>query len=69
MTTINKQELANKIKTIDGLSSDEKSQLLELLHKQKKYGLVWEDKPEDIEEKLRNELPVEGGEGTCHHLR
>jgi adenine-specific DNA-methyltransferase len=58
MTTINKQELANKIKAIDGLSSDEKSQLLELLHKQKKYGLVWEDKPEDIEEKLRNELPV-----------
>jgi adenine-specific DNA-methyltransferase len=58
MTTINKHELANKIKTVDGLTNDEKSQLLELLHKQKKYGLVWEDKPEDIEDKLRNELPV-----------
>ena len=24
----------------------------------KKYGLVWEDKPEDVEERLREELPV-----------
>ncbi len=32
--------------------------MLELLNKQKKYGLVWEDKPEDVEERLRDELPV-----------
>jgi adenine-specific DNA-methyltransferase len=31
---------------------------LGLLRKQKKYGLVWEDKPEDVEERLREELPV-----------
>ena len=32
--------------------------MIELLNKQKKYGLVWEDKPEDVEERLRDELPV-----------
>ena len=55
---MNKNELANKIREIDGLTNDEKSALIELLRKQKKYGLVWEDKPEDVEERLREELPV-----------
>lgn len=55
---INKQELINKIHTIDGLSADEKSALVELLNTRKKYGLVWEDKPEIVEERLREELPV-----------
>lgn len=55
---MNKNELANKIRGIDGLTNDEKSALTELLRKQKKYGLVWEDKPEEVEERLREELPV-----------
>ncbi len=55
---MNKTELANKILTIEGLSNEEKSDLLRLLREQKKYGLVWEDKPEDVEERLRSELPV-----------
>ncbi len=55
---MNKNELANKIRGIDGLTNDEKSALIELLRKQKKYGLVWEDKPEAVEERLREELPV-----------
>lgn len=55
---MNKNELANKIRGIDGLTNDEKSALIELLRKQKKYGLVWEDKSEDVEERLREELPV-----------
>ena len=55
---MNKNELANKIRGIDGLTNDEKSALIELLRKQKKYGLVWEDKPEEVEERLREELPV-----------
>lgn len=55
---MNKNELANKIRRIDGLTNDEKSALIELLRKQKKYGLVWEDKPEEVEEQLREELPV-----------
>jgi adenine-specific DNA-methyltransferase len=55
---MDKNELVNKIRGIEGLTNDEKSTLIELLRKQKKYGLVWEDKPEDVEERLRVELPV-----------
>ena len=55
---MNKKELYNKILQLDGLTNEEKSELLGLLRKQKKYGLVWEDKPENVEERLREELPV-----------
>lgn len=55
---MNKNELLDKILKLDGLTNEEKSELLGLLRKQKKYGLVWEDKPEDVEERLRDELPV-----------
>ena len=47
---MDKNELVNKIRGIEGLTNDEKSALIEMLRKQKKYGLVWEDKPEDVEE-------------------
>lgn len=43
---------------MEGLTDDERSALLGLLRESKTYGLVWEDKPEDVEERLRNELPV-----------
>lgn len=56
--SVNKQELIGKIHQIEGLSNDEKSALIELLKTHKKYGLVWEDKPEEVEERLRDELPV-----------
>lgn len=55
---MDKNELRNKILALEGLTNDEKSALIELLNKQKKYGLVWEDKPEAVEERLREELPV-----------
>ena len=55
---MDKQALIEKIKGLDGLTNDEKSDLLGLLRSHKKYGLVWEDKPEDVEERLRDELPV-----------
>ena len=55
---MDKQALIEKIKGLDGLTNDEKSTLLGLLRSHKKYGLVWEDKPEDVEERLRDELPV-----------
>lgn len=55
---MDKNQLINKIKDIQDLTNDEKSALLELLNTQKKYGLVWEDKSEDVEEKLREELPI-----------
>ena len=55
---MNKTALIERIKTLDGLTNDEKSALLGLLRSHKKYGLVWEDKPEDVEENLQNMLPV-----------
>lgn len=55
---MDKQKLINKIKTIEGLSNEEKSKLTELLNTEKKYGLVWEEKQEDIEKRLETELPV-----------
>lgn len=55
---IDKIELVKKIRNLDGLTNDEKANLIGLLNSFKKYGLVWEDKPEDVEERLRNELPV-----------
>ena len=54
---MNHADLAQKIKTLDALSYDEKAALIELLH-QKKYGLVWENKPETVEEELRTQLPI-----------
>ncbi|MCQ2218965.1 MAG: site-specific DNA-methyltransferase [Paludibacteraceae bacterium] len=54
---IDRAALAQRIRELEGLSSDERSALLELLHT-KKYGLVWENKPEDVEERLRENLPV-----------
>ncbi len=43
---------------MEGLTDDERSALLGLLNETKTYGLVWEDKPEEVEERLRTELPV-----------
>ena len=53
-----KEQLRQRIKSLDVLTNEERSQLLELLAENKPYGLVWEDKPEDVEERLREELPV-----------
>jgi adenine-specific DNA-methyltransferase len=55
---IDKAELISKLQTLEGLTVDERSSLIGLLREHKKYGLVWEDKPEDVEERLREELPV-----------
>lgn len=74
---IDRRVLEQRILEVEGLSSEEQSALLELLHT-KKYGLVWEDKPEDVEERLRESLPVliedkelalvEGGEDAPNHI-
>ena len=56
---MNKQDLISKIKQLgDAISQDEKAYLINLVNTKKKYGLVWEDKPEDVEEQLRDNLPV-----------
>lgn len=74
---MNKKELVEKINSLDALTIEEKSALIDLL-KQKKYGLVWENKPEDVEERLRAELPVlkevtdkallDGGDYAPNHI-
>ena len=55
---IERAVLAQRIRELDGLTNDERSALLELLNTEKRYGLVWENKPEDVEERLRENLPV-----------
>ncbi|QHC83879.1 hypothetical protein AS589_03265 [Empedobacter brevis] len=55
---MNKQDLIKRIKDLIDISNDEKAYLIELVNTKKKYGLVWEDKPEDVEEQLRSMLPV-----------
>lgn len=55
---MDKSALVDKIKNIEGLTNDEKADLIGLLRSHKKYGLVWEDKKEDVEERLREQLPL-----------
>lgn len=55
---MNKTDLIQKVKSIDGLTQDERAYLVNLVNTKKKYGLVWEDKPEEVEEQLRENLPV-----------
>lgn len=55
---MNKKDILNKIKSLEGLNQDERAYLVNLVNTKKKYGLVWEDKPEDVEEQLRTKLPV-----------
>lgn len=53
-----KTDLIHKLKQLEGISDEERAYLINLVNTKKKYGLVWEDKPEDVEEQLRENLPV-----------
>ncbi|MEI7581133.1 MAG: site-specific DNA-methyltransferase [Runella sp.] len=55
---MNKHDFIQKVKALEGISQDERAYLIDLINTKKKYGLVWEDKPEDVEETLRTHLPV-----------
>lgn len=55
---MDKTELAKRIREIEGLTNEERSELLALLNSRKRYGLVWEDKPEEAEEILKTHIPV-----------
>lgn len=78
MKATDRHNLIDRIKTLEGLTDDERSALLGLLRESKSYGIVWEDKTEDVEERLRNELPVliedkgraltEGGPDAPNHI-
>lgn len=58
MKATERHNLIDRIRTLEGLTDDERSALLGLLRESKTYGLVWEDKPEEVEERLRTEMPV-----------
>ena len=58
MKATDRHKLVDRVKTMEGLTDDERSALLGLLNQTKTYGLVWEDKPEKVEERMRTELPV-----------
>ena len=49
MNSNDRANLIKRINTLEGLTDKERSALL---------GLVWEDKPEYVEERLRDELPI-----------
>ncbi len=58
MKNIDRINLIKRIKEIEGFTDKERSDLLGLLRENKTYGLIWEDKPEDAEKRLRDELPI-----------
>lgn len=58
MNNSDRINLIKRVGEIEGLTDRERSALLGLLRANKVYGLVWEDKPEAVEERLCNELPV-----------
>ena len=53
-----KKDLIQKLKQLEGITQDEKAFLINLVNTKKKYGIVWEDKAEEVEEQLREKLPV-----------
>lgn len=58
MKAEDRRKLIERVQTLEGITDDERAALLGLLRESKTYGLVWEDKPEDVENRLREELPV-----------
>lgn len=78
MARIDRAALRQKIQQIEGLSDDERVALLQLAAEGRSYGLVWEDRAEEVEERLREELPVlvedkdlaltDGGQEAPNHI-
>ena len=58
MNNNDRTNLIHRIGELEGLTDRERSALLGLLRESKTYGLVWEDKPEAVEERMQEELPV-----------
>ena len=55
---MDKSKLIEKVNSLEGLTNEEKSAILGLLRGHKKYGIAWEEKPENVLERLRDELSV-----------
>ncbi len=58
MAKVDNYQLIQKINNLEGLTTDEKSKLIDLLNHSKPYGLVWEEKHESVEDRFVDELPV-----------
>ena len=77
MGKIDRAALRQRIQTLEGLTDVERASLLELAAT-KRYGLVWEEREEAVEERLRKELPVlvedkdlallDGGKDAPNHI-
>ena len=46
------------MKKIEDMTKEELVDLVKAVKRRKKYGLVWEDKPEDVVEQCKKELPI-----------
>ena len=57
MKTVDKNKLRQRIKHLNGITDDDRATLLELLE-EKTFGLVWEDQKEEVNERMRHELPI-----------
>ena len=77
MGKIDRAVLRQKIQQLEGLTDEERAALLELAAT-KRYGLVWEEREEEVEERLRDELPMliedkelallDGGKEAPNHI-
>ena len=77
MGKIDRAALRQRIQTLEGLTDEERAALLELAAT-KRYGLVWEEREEEVEERLRDELPMliedkdlallDGGKDAPNHI-
>lgn len=58
MKATDRLHLINRISSINGLTDHERAALLKMLRDSGSCGLVWEDRPEEIEKRLGKEMPV-----------
>lgn len=58
MKVTDKIRLLERVRTLEGLTSEEREALIALINENKTYGLVWENKPEAVEKRLELEYPV-----------
>lgn len=58
MKATDKIQLLERVRTLEGLTDAERDTLLALINEHKTYGLVWEDKSEDVVDRLVTEFPV-----------
>jgi adenine-specific DNA-methyltransferase len=55
---IDRQALLTAVESCTGLTESQRADLHQLLTETPKYGLVWEDTPEEVYEELKEEIPV-----------